>query len=131
MRRGAALIWVLLLIAVVVVVDVVDSVVALATRVVLSLVESPSLVELLAVVDSVVELPAKVVLSSGSVVVALVGLSVLVALDGSVSASRKFNKTSINFCMALRSSDVKVCAVVPAISQAPLATASSSTTTNR
>lgn len=118
---------------------VVDSLVAFVAGVVLSLVGSLSvLVELLAVVDSVsepssglVELLAKVVLSSGSVVVALFGLSVVVAFAGSASASRKFNKTSINFCMALRSSAVKVCAVVPAMSQAPLAVAISSTSTKR
>lgn len=122
--------------AVVVVAAVVDSLVAFAAGVVLSLVGS--LPVLVAVVDSVsepssvvVELLATVVLSSGSVVVALLGLSVVVAFDGSVSASRKFNKTSMNFCMALRSSGVKVCAVVPAMSQAPLAVAISSTSTKR
>lgn len=88
-------------------------------------------VALLAAVDnetglSVVTFTDKVVLTKGSIVV---GLSVVV--EFSVSVSRKFIKTSINFKMEPRSSVLKVCALVSPISHAPQAKPNSSTTTKR
>lgn len=88
-------------------------------------------VALLAAVDnetglSVVTFTGKVVFPNGSMVV---GLSVVV--EFSVSVSRKFIKTSINFKMEPRSSVLKVCASVSPISHAPQASPNSSTTTNR
>lgn len=88
-------------------------------------------VGLLAAVDnetglSVVTFVGKVVFPNGSMVV---GLSVVV--EFSVSVSRKFIKTSINFKMEPRSSVLKVCALVSPISHAPQAKPNSSTTTNR
>lgn len=88
-------------------------------------------VALLAAVDnetglSVVTFPGKVVFPKGSMVV---GLSVVV--EFSVSVSRKFIKTSINFKMEPRSSLLKVCALASPISHAPQAKPNSSTTTKR
>lgn len=88
-------------------------------------------VALLAAVDnetglSVVTFPGNVVFPKGSMVV---GLSVVV--EFSVSVSRKFIKTSINFKMEPRSSVLKVCALVSPISHAPQAKPNSSTTTKR
>lgn len=86
-------------------------------------------VALLAAVDnelSVVAFAGKVVFAKGSMVV---GLSVVV--EFSVSVSRKFIKTSINFKMEPRSSVLKVCALVSPISHAPQAKPNSSTTTKR
>lgn len=92
-------------------------------------------VALLAAVDSETELSVvtfagKVVFPKGSMVVVLpVGLSVVVLF--SVSVSRKFIKTSMNFKMEPRSSLLKVCASVSPISHAPQAKPSSSRTTKR
>lgn len=88
-------------------------------------------VALLAAVDnetglSVVTFTDNVVFAKGSMVV---GLSVVV--EFSVSVSRKFIKTSINFKMEPRSSVLKVCASVSPISHAPQAKPNSSTTTKR
>lgn len=94
-----------------------------------------SVVVLLAAVDSETELSVvtfagKVVFPKGSGVVLLpVGLSVVV--EFSVSVSRKFIKTSINFKMEPRSSLLKVCASVSPISHAPQAKPNSSSTTKR
>lgn len=79
---------------------------------------------------SVVTFAGKVVFPKGSGVVLLpVGLSVVV--EFSVSVSRKFIKTSINFKMEPRSSLLKVCASVSPISHAPQAKPNSSSTTKR
>lgn len=92
-------------------------------------------VALLAAVDSETELSVvtfagKVVFPKGSMVVVLpVGLSVVVLF--SVSVSRKFIKTSMNFKMEPRSSLLNVCASVSPISHAPQAKPSSSSTTKR
>lgn len=88
-------------------------------------------VALLAAVDNetglcVVTFAGKVVFAKGSTVV---GLSVVV--EFSVSVSRKFIKTSINFKMEPRSSVLKVCALASPISHAPQAKPNSSTTTKR